>query len=179
MQQCDRYNFPSHTTHPLCPPLLLSLPSLYVVPYVHHFFLSAPSLCIFPLLSLPSQSVCIVPYVRHFLLSPPSLYVVKYYGSYFKNTDLWVSQWGSLALTEEPCSHPFTSLLQIVMEYCGAGSVSDIMRIINRPVSSHPISPPPALTHVPLTAQRGGDSHHTAVCSAGTGVLALQTQDSP
>ena len=40
-----------------------------------------------------------------------SQYVVKYYGSYFKNTDLW-----------------------IVMEYCGAGSVSDIMRIINRPV---------------------------------------------
>ncbi|CAK9802458.1 Serine/threonine-protein kinase 3 [Anthophora quadrimaculata] len=35
-----------------------------------------------------------------------SPYVVKYYGSYFKNTDLW-----------------------IVMEYCGAGSVSDIMRL--------------------------------------------------
>ncbi|CAH1103554.1 unnamed protein product [Psylliodes chrysocephalus] len=35
-----------------------------------------------------------------------STYVVKYYGSYFKNTDLW-----------------------IVMEYCGAGSVSDIMRL--------------------------------------------------
>ena len=34
-----------------------------------------------------------------------SPYVVRYYGSYFKNTDLW-----------------------IVMEYCGAGSVSDIMR---------------------------------------------------
>lgn len=47
----------------------------------------------------------------HFLLIY-SQYVVKYYGSYFKNTDLW-----------------------IVMEYCGAGSVSDIMRIINRPVS--------------------------------------------
>ncbi|XP_071854044.1 serine/threonine-protein kinase 4-like isoform X1 [Apostichopus japonicus] len=34
-----------------------------------------------------------------------SPHVVRYYGSYFKNTDLW-----------------------IVMEYCGAGSVSDIMR---------------------------------------------------
>uniref|UniRef100_A0A8C2YQC4 non-specific serine/threonine protein kinase n=1 Tax=Chinchilla lanigera TaxID=34839 RepID=A0A8C2YQC4_CHILA len=33
-----------------------------------------------------------------------SPHVVKYYGSYFKNTDLW-----------------------IVMEYCGAGSVSDII----------------------------------------------------
>ncbi len=43
-----------------------------------------------------------------------SQYVVKYYGSYFKNTDLW-----------------------IVMEYCGAGSVSDIMRIINHPVSQN------------------------------------------
>ncbi|CAD5115083.1 DgyrCDS4096 [Dimorphilus gyrociliatus] len=34
-----------------------------------------------------------------------SPFIVKYYGSYFKNTDLW-----------------------IVMEYCGAGSVSDLMR---------------------------------------------------
>ncbi|KAL3072694.1 hypothetical protein niasHS_017668 [Heterodera schachtii] len=33
-------------------------------------------------------------------------HVVKYYGSYFKDSDLW-----------------------IVMEYCGAGSVSDIMRL--------------------------------------------------
>ncbi|EGW05840.1 Serine/threonine-protein kinase 3 [Cricetulus griseus] len=38
-----------------------------------------------------------------------SPYVVKYYGSYFKNTDLW-----------------------IVMEYCGAGSVSDIIRLRNK-----------------------------------------------
>lgn len=35
-----------------------------------------------------------------------SPYVVKYYGSYFKNTDLW-----------------------IIMEFCGAGSVSDIIRL--------------------------------------------------
>lgn len=41
----------------------------------------------------------------------PSPYVVKYYGSYFKNTDLW-----------------------IVMEYCGAGSVSDIIRLRNKTV---------------------------------------------
>uniref|UniRef100_A0A2K5QPK9 non-specific serine/threonine protein kinase n=1 Tax=Cebus imitator TaxID=2715852 RepID=A0A2K5QPK9_CEBIM len=38
-----------------------------------------------------------------------SHHVVKYYGSYFKNTDLW-----------------------IVMEYCGAGSVSDIIRLRNK-----------------------------------------------
>lgn len=35
-----------------------------------------------------------------------SPYVVKYYGSYFKGSDLW-----------------------IVMEYCGGGSVSDIMKL--------------------------------------------------
>lgn len=38
-----------------------------------------------------------------------SPHVVRYYGSYFKNSDLW-----------------------IVMEYCGAGSVSDIIRIRNK-----------------------------------------------
>lgn len=40
-----------------------------------------------------------------------SPHVVRYYGSYFKNSDLW-----------------------IVMEYCGAGSVSDIIRIRNKTV---------------------------------------------
>ena len=39
-----------------------------------------------------------------------SPYVVKYYGSYFKNTDLW-----------------------IVMEYCGAGSIlGELRSIINK-----------------------------------------------
>uniref|UniRef100_A0A3B3TPS8 non-specific serine/threonine protein kinase n=1 Tax=Poecilia latipinna TaxID=48699 RepID=A0A3B3TPS8_9TELE len=38
-----------------------------------------------------------------------SPHVVRYYGSYFKNRDLW-----------------------IVMEYCGGGSVSDIVRIRNK-----------------------------------------------
>lgn len=46
-----------------------------------------------------------------------SPYVVKYYGSYFKNTDLW-----------------------IVMEYCGAGSVSDIMRLRKKTLSEDEIS---------------------------------------
>ncbi|KAL1493111.1 hypothetical protein ABEB36_011237 [Hypothenemus hampei] len=46
-----------------------------------------------------------------------SPYVVKYYGSYFKNTDLW-----------------------IVMEYCGAGSVSDIMRLRKRTLSEQEIA---------------------------------------
>ena len=38
-----------------------------------------------------------------------SPYVVKYYGSYFKGTDLW-----------------------IVMEFCGAGSVLDIMKLLGK-----------------------------------------------
>ena len=84
-----------------------------------------------------------------------SAYVVKYYGSYFKNTDLW-----------------------IVMEYCGGGSVSDIMRIINRPVRP---PPPPVLvmtSSLPhLLADGGGDSHRAAVCLARSGVPALQEED--
>ncbi|XP_064652912.1 serine/threonine-protein kinase 3-like isoform X2 [Lineus longissimus] len=46
-----------------------------------------------------------------------SPYIVKYYGSYFKNTDLW-----------------------IVMEYCGAGSVSDIMRLRNKTLTEEEIA---------------------------------------
>jgi len=46
-----------------------------------------------------------------------SPYVVKYYGSYFKNTDLW-----------------------IVMEYCGAGSVSDCMRLRNKTLTEDEIA---------------------------------------
>jgi len=46
-----------------------------------------------------------------------SPYVVKYFGSYFKNTDLW-----------------------IVMEYCGAGSVSDCMRLRNKTLSEDEIA---------------------------------------
>ncbi|XP_045181989.1 serine/threonine-protein kinase 3-like isoform X4 [Mercenaria mercenaria] len=46
-----------------------------------------------------------------------SPYIVKYYGSYFKNTDLW-----------------------IVMEYCGAGSVADIMRLRNKVLNEEEIA---------------------------------------
>ncbi|XP_004430417.1 serine/threonine-protein kinase 4 [Diceros bicornis minor] len=46
-----------------------------------------------------------------------SPHVVKYYGSYFKNTDLW-----------------------IVMEYCGAGSVSDIIRLRNKTLTEDEIA---------------------------------------
>ena len=41
----------------------------------------------------------------------------RYYGSYFKNTDLW-----------------------IVMEYCGAGSVSDIMRLRKKTLNEEEIA---------------------------------------
>ncbi|KAM9409990.1 serine/threonine-protein kinase 4-like [Pholidichthys leucotaenia] len=46
-----------------------------------------------------------------------SPHVVRYYGSYFKNRDLW-----------------------IVMEYCGAGSVSDIIRIRNKTLTEEEIA---------------------------------------
>uniref|UniRef100_A0A0N4ZSM1 non-specific serine/threonine protein kinase n=1 Tax=Parastrongyloides trichosuri TaxID=131310 RepID=A0A0N4ZSM1_PARTI len=46
-----------------------------------------------------------------------SEYVVKYFGSYFKNSDLW-----------------------IVMEYCGAGSISDIMRIRRKTLNEDEIA---------------------------------------
>lgn len=46
-----------------------------------------------------------------------SVYVVKYFGSYFNQNDLW-----------------------IVMEYCGAGSVSDIMRLRRKTLSEHEIA---------------------------------------
>ncbi|XP_071541223.1 serine/threonine-protein kinase 3 isoform X1 [Panulirus ornatus] len=46
-----------------------------------------------------------------------SHHVVKYYGSYFKDSDLW-----------------------IVMEYCGAGSVSDIMRLRKKTLTEEEIA---------------------------------------
>ncbi|CEF63249.1 Serine/threonine-protein kinase hippo [Strongyloides ratti] len=46
-----------------------------------------------------------------------SEFVVKYFGSYFKNSDLW-----------------------IVMEYCGAGSISDIMRIRRKTLNENEIA---------------------------------------
>ncbi|KAJ6221545.1 hypothetical protein RDWZM_000090 [Blomia tropicalis] len=46
-----------------------------------------------------------------------SQYVVRYFGSYFKGSDLW-----------------------IVMEYCGGGSVSDIMRLRKKTLTEEEIS---------------------------------------
>lgn len=71
-----------------------------------HWSSSTKRGCIFP------------PYHPEFNLSESlsfSPHVVHYYGSYFKNSDLW-----------------------IIMEYCGAGSVSDIIRIRNKTVITSP-----------------------------------------
>jgi len=46
-----------------------------------------------------------------------SPYIISYYGSYFKDNELW-----------------------IVMEYCGAGSVSDLMRITGKTLNENQIS---------------------------------------
>jgi len=46
-----------------------------------------------------------------------SPYIISYYGSYFKDSELW-----------------------IVMEYCGAGSVSDLMRITDKTLSEEQIA---------------------------------------
>ncbi|XP_064160629.1 serine/threonine-protein kinase 4-like [Anguilla rostrata] len=46
-----------------------------------------------------------------------SPHVVRYYGSYFKDSDLW-----------------------IVMEYCGAGSISDIIRLRNKTLTEEEIA---------------------------------------
>lgn len=46
-----------------------------------------------------------------------SSYVVRYYGSYFQGSDLW-----------------------IVMEYCGGGSVSDIMKLRKKVLNEEEIA---------------------------------------
>ncbi|NXO79596.1 STK3 kinase, partial [Sitta europaea] len=70
-----------------------------------------------------------------------SPYVVKYYGSYFKNTDLW-----------------------IVMEYCGAGSVSDIIRLRNKT----------CLTQRGLDPTLGlSFHHHICLCSTEVSTVAI------
>ncbi|KAI4463395.1 serine/threonine-protein kinase tao [Holotrichia oblita] len=52
-----------------------------------------------------------------FMQQCDSPYIVKYYGSYFKNTDLW-----------------------IVMEYCGIGSVSDVIKMREKTLTEAEIS---------------------------------------
>jgi serine/threonine protein kinase len=52
-----------------------------------------------------------------FMKGCKSPYIVKYYGSYFKDSELW-----------------------IVMEYCGAGSVCDIMKICDKTLTEEQIA---------------------------------------
>uniref|UniRef100_A0A915P7P3 non-specific serine/threonine protein kinase n=1 Tax=Meloidogyne floridensis TaxID=298350 RepID=A0A915P7P3_9BILA len=64
-----------------------------------------------------------------------SRHVVKYYGSYFKNSDLW-----------------------IVMEYCGAGSVSDIMRLRRKTLDEFEIKFDTNSTMVSTNSERKNSS---------------------
>lgn len=70
-----------------------------------------------------------------------SPYVVKYYGSYFKNTDLWVTiYFNYFVLFIYSKIIELFYILKIVMEYCGAGSVSDIMRLRKKTLSEDEIA---------------------------------------
>jgi len=57
-----------------------------------------------------------------------SPYIVRYFGSYFKDADLWVKEIHQKSIL-------FIYFLKIVMEYCGAGSVSDIMKLRGKTVN--------------------------------------------
>ncbi|UYV76550.1 hypothetical protein LAZ67_14001107 [Cordylochernes scorpioides] len=63
-----------------------------------------------------------------------SPHVVQYYGSYFHDTDLWV---GHLPQTAIDLTTPYW---QIVMEFCGGGSVADIMKKLRRTLSEEDIA---------------------------------------
>lgn len=112
---------------------------------------------------------CLLFYLKLCLAFPSSPYVVKYYGSYFKNTDLW-----------------------IVMEYCGAGSVSDIIRLRNktvRAVSYLPYIPYTFLYILILylglvssmflltSVNRGGDCHYPEVNTERSWISSLHEED--
>lgn len=62
-----------------------------------------------------------------------SPFIVHYYGSYFKsselNTDLWVKCYFNHFVLFSILSMYCFMLLKIIMEYCGGGSVSDIMKL--------------------------------------------------
>lgn len=57
--------------------------------------------------------------------------IVKYYGSYFKDQNLWVR------LCIFP---PMPIFAQIAMEYCAGGSVCDIMAILDAPLREEQIA---------------------------------------
>ena len=65
-----------------------------------------------------------------------SKFVVKYFGSYFISAELWVSA----ALTAMRLCKTNLKHLQIVMEYCGAGSVSDIMKLRRKTLTEEEMS---------------------------------------
>src|SRR5688500_16946379 len=61
--------------------------------------------------------------------------IVKYLGSYFKDQNLWVRQEG--CVQGSLLIHDFR---QITMEYCGGGSVCDIMAVLDAPLREEQIA---------------------------------------
>lgn len=59
-----------------------------------------------------------------------SPYIIKYYGSYYKESELWVF---IIFLNN-------LNILKIIMEYCGGGSVSDIMKITGKTLNEEQIA---------------------------------------
>lgn len=57
-------------------------------------------------------------------------FIIKYFGSYFENENLWVNNQFSAIL-----SYP-----QIIMEYCEGGSIGEILRITEKSLSENQIS---------------------------------------
>ena len=61
--------------------------------------------------------------------------IVSYFGYCFKDQSTWVrkfSQWKSLTIDLIRCG-------QILMDYCGGGSVLDIMEVLERPLTEEQI----------------------------------------
>lgn len=70
-----------------------------------------------------------------------SPYIVRYYGSYMKDLDLWVRSRARMRTALcGAAEHGAGAARQIVMEYCGAGSVSDSMRLRRRALNEAQIA---------------------------------------
>lgn len=55
-------------------------------------------------------------------------YIVRYYGSYFKNNHLWYYY----KLLKIYFQNKIFEIYRLIMEYCAAGSIIDLMRVIKR-----------------------------------------------
>lgn len=68
--------------------------------------------------------------------------IVKYLGSYFKDQNLWVCKTALLAIFRRMMNSLlfFFFFSKIAMEYCGGGSVCDIMMIQDAPMQEEQIA---------------------------------------